>query len=437
MTPVIFTFELRQDTAQRYLRRVYENAKLEARMKQLVLGQAELAREVNLAVERLTGKPGSVTDADVRRWLRGQTKWPQDRIRLCIEEVLEASSEALGFVPRRKKTGAPSEDGPVLRRKFGSAAGGAILSLAIPQAAPRGRLGVSDAQRFQQDYAAILQKDREVGGTRQVENFAIELAFRVQSALASGTTSSRVRDMLHGLAADAMTSAAFAALDARSPGRARAHLDKAMTFAGLSRNPETAYRVWDRLMLTSSMRENHDEASAGAEVMKRSTVARRDPLYASLGHMRNANALARLRYRQDALRAHGLAEKHFNRSQDEPRSGWIGFYSRAEFDALSSYMWVAMGDLHQAEYCLHRTLAALPDDLVRDKALFTAHLALTQARQGELELACSTGTKAYAMLPSGSKRTSNVLASTREMVAASGSKAPEVVEWIEESRQWI
>ncbi|MFJ7996701.1 hypothetical protein ACIQ7D_05995 [Streptomyces sp. NPDC096310] len=48
-------------------------------------------------------------------------------------------------------------------------------------------------------------------------------------------------------------------------------------FAGLARDCEIMYRVWDHLMLTSSQRENHAEAAAGAEVMKRSSVARRDP----------------------------------------------------------------------------------------------------------------------------------------------------------------
>jgi hypothetical protein len=64
---------------------VYANAKLQARIEQLGFSQADLAREINLAVERLTGSPGSVADADVRRWLRYETKWPQDRIRLCIK----------------------------------------------------------------------------------------------------------------------------------------------------------------------------------------------------------------------------------------------------------------------------------------------------------------------------------------------------------------
>ncbi|AZM50807.1 hypothetical protein DMB38_16095 [Streptomyces sp. WAC 06738] len=282
----------------------------------------------------------------------------------------------------------------------------------------------------------ILRLDRTVGGSRTVESLATELARRIQSALAAGGASARVRDGLHRLAAEALASAAFAAIDASAPQRARGHLDKAMTLASLSRDSGTAFRIWDHLMLTSSQRENHGEAAAGADVMKRSTAARRNPLYASLGHLRNANALARLRLRTDALRAHGLAEKNFERRADVPHSDWISFYGRAEFDAQSSYMWTAMGAHDRAEFCLHRTLAALSEGQVRDRALYTAHLALAQARQGELESACATGAKAYALLPSGSKRTSHTLALTREMVATSGSRAPEVVEWIEVSGRW-
>jgi tetratricopeptide (TPR) repeat protein len=422
---------------ERYLRAVYANARLEARIDTLGFSQAELARQVNIAIARLTGSPGSVTDADVRRWLRYDTKWPQDRIRLCIEEVLDASSEDLGFIPRRKKSRSSSEEERVKhRREFLTAAGATSLSLAVPQPTPRGRLGATDVHRFHQDYVSILRLDRAVGGSRKVENLGIELALRIQSALAAGGASARVRDGLHRVAAEALASAAFAAIDASSPQRARRHLDKAMTLAGLSRAGETAFRIWDHLMLTSSQRENHGEAAAGADVMKRSAAARRNPLYASLAHMRNANALARLRLRADALRAHGLAEKNFERRADEPRSDWIRFYGRAEFDALSSYMWTAMGDHDRAEFCLHRTLAAIPGELVRDRALYTAHLALAQARQGELELACATGAKAFALLPSGSQRTSNTLARTREVLVASGSKAPEVAEWIEESGRW-
>ncbi|WKX11937.1 XRE family transcriptional regulator [Streptomyces sp. NL15-2K] len=415
------------------------NQKLADRMEQLGLRQAELAREINTEIELLTGKPGNVTDADVRRWLRGQTKWPQDRIRLCLERVLSARAEDLGFVPRKKSSAPPEEDPVHNRRKFLSAASGSVLAVGTSGTSDHGRLGINDVRRFHQDYVAILRHDDAGRGSKKVENLAVELASRIQSALALSTASTRVQDMLHRLAAEVISSAAFASIDASAPQRARAHLDKALTFAGLSRDSEAMYHVWNYMTLTSSQRENHAESVAGAEVMKRSSIARRDPLYASLGHMRNANGLARLRRQSDALRALKDAERAFARTTDQQRPEWIRFYDSSEVDALSSFIWTALGDHGRAEYCLHRTLAAIPDGMVRNRALYTAHLALAQAKQEELELACATSRQAYMMLPSssGSRRTTNTLAAARKVLVASGSKTPEVAEWIEESAQWI
>ncbi|MFE2031864.1 XRE family transcriptional regulator [Streptomyces scopuliridis] len=418
------------------------NRQLADRIAELGFSQVELARQVNIEIELLTAKPGNVTDSDVRRWLRGKTKWPQDRIRLCLERVLSARAEDLGFVPR-KKSSAPPEEDPVHRRTFLSAASGSVLAVGTSDVSDHGRLGINlginDVRRFHQDYVAILRRDDAGRGTQKVENLAVELASRIQSALAVSTASTRVQDMLYRLAAEVISSAAFASIDASAPQRARAHLGQALTFAGLSRDSEAMYHVWDHMTLTSSQRENHAEAVAGAEVLKRSSIARRDPLYASLGHMRSANGLARLRRGSEALRALTEAERAFARTADQQRPEWIRFYDSSEVDALSSFTWTALGDHGRAEYCLHRTLAAIPEGRVRNRALYTAHLALAQARQEDLELACATSRRAYMMLPplSGSRRTTNTLAATRKVLVASGSKAPEVAEWIEESGQWI
>ncbi|PZT74723.1 XRE family transcriptional regulator [Streptomyces sp. AC1-42W] len=323
------------------------------------------------------------------------------------------------------------------RRNFLVAATGTAVAAAAP---PRPtRLGHADADRFRLEYTELLRGDARLGGAGKIENKAIELASRIQSSLARGGASDHVRRQLYRLASDATCLAAFAAIDARAPQRARSHLGQALPLAGLAREGEAMYRVWDHLMLTSSQRENHAEAAAGAEVMKRSSTARRDPLYASLGHMRHANALARLHRPTESLRAMSFAERTFGRADGVQPSAWISFYNRAEFDALSSYVWTALGEDERAESCLHRTLAAIPDDMVRNKALYTAHLSLAQARQGEVELAAGTGRRAYEMLlpASGSLRTTRTLAVTRQVIEATGTKAPEVVSWIEESRRWI
>ncbi|MEU2361816.1 helix-turn-helix transcriptional regulator [Streptomyces noursei] len=413
-----------------------ENLKLAARMEEHGLSQAELARKINTKVETLTGSPGCLTDRDIRRWLRGETRWPQDRIRLCAEEILEASSEELGFTPRRKRsTTAPPEDGPVHRRKFLTATGGTALSAIGPKGT---RLGMSDVHRFQAQYEHILEEDWLIGGMRTVENRAAELALRIQSALSRGTTSTRVRKRLHCLASDALSSAAFAAIDAKSPKRARAHLDRAVTFAGLSGDSETQYHVWNHLAMTACQREDFSEGAAAAEVMKACSIARRDPLYASLGHMRNARALAKMNQRSDTLRALTTSEKAFARAEGKPRPPWLSFYDQSEVDGLAASIWFHLGDYGRAEAFFHRTLAGIRQDMVRNKALYSAHLALSQAYQGELELACATGTRAYELLPagSGSKRTTDTLMNVRKVLVASGSRTSEVTEWIERSRQW-
>ncbi|MEU7183621.1 MULTISPECIES: XRE family transcriptional regulator [Streptomyces] len=414
-----------------------KNAKLAIRMDATGLSQAELARKINTLIEQLTGSPGCVTDRDIRRWLRGETRWPQDRIRLCAEQVLQASSEELGFIPRHKRgaAGAPPKDGSVIRRKFLTATGGAAFAAVTTAGA---RLGMSDADRFQTEYERILEEDWRIGGMRTVENRAAELALRIQSALSMGTTSARVRKRLHCLAADASSSAAFAAIDAKSPRRARTHLERAVTFAGLSGDSETQYHVWNCLAMTACQREDFTEGAAAAGVMKGASIARRDPLYLSLAHMRNARALARMNQRSDTLRALSTSEKVYARAEGKQRPAWLAFYDQSEVDGLAADIWFQLGDYGRAEAFFHRTLAGIRPDLVRNRALYVSHLALAQAHQGELEMACATGVNAYELLPkgSGSKRTTDALKKVRGVLAASGTRAPEVTHWIERSQLW-
>ncbi|MEV7286056.1 hypothetical protein AB0O01_16040 [Streptomyces sp. NPDC093252] len=297
---------------------------------------------------------------------------------------------------------------------------------------------MSDVHRFHRDYVRILRDDWRVGGSSQVESDAVELSTRIQSTLSSGSASHRVRQRLYSLASDVISTAAFAAIDAKIRSRARSHLDRAVTLAGLSGDSETQYHVWNHLAMAAGQRGDHTEGLAAADAMKGLWIARRDSLYASLAHMRTARAMARCHQRGEALRALAAADKSFDRARDEERPAWIGFYDQSEVDGLSASIWFALGDFGTAEYFFHRTLSGIRPELVRNRALYTAHLALSQASQGEVELACSTGQRAHDLLMagSGSKRTVDTLGKVRHLVAATGSTAPDVTSWIERSRQW-
>ncbi|MER6380740.1 XRE family transcriptional regulator [Streptomyces sp. NPDC001127] len=412
-----------------------ENRVLAEAMKELGFSQAGLARRLNTETEALTGREGRLTDRDVRRYLDGKVGWPQARQRLCLERVFGRSAIDLGFIPRGKTVQALPED-PVLRRKFVTLAGGTAVAAAAPALA---RLGMSDVDRFHREYVRTLEDDWRVGGARQVENDAVELSMRIQSTLSSGSASTRVRQKLYSLSSDVISTAAFAAIDAKARTRARKHLDRAVTFAGLSGDSETQYHVWNHLAMTAGQRGDFVEAAAAADAMKGLWIARRDPVYASLAHMRNARALARSRQRGEALKALAAAEKSFARSPDGERPAWIAFYDQSEVDGLSASLWSSLGDFAKAEYFFHRALSGIRPELVRNRALYSAHLALAQASQGELELACATGQGAYDMLnpQSGSKRTTDTLDKVRKLIISTGSTAPEIKSWIERSQQWI
>ncbi|MFI6644452.1 XRE family transcriptional regulator [Streptomyces sp. NPDC050504] len=411
-----------------------ENRVLAEAMAELGLSQAGLARRINTENEVLTGREGRLTDRDVRRYLEGKTLWPHARQRLCLEEVFGRPAVELGFVPRGKTVQAPPEDS-VHRRTFVTAASGTALTTATPGLS---RLGMSDVLRYEREYVQILEDDWRVGGARRVEAAAVELSVRITSTLSTGNASPRVRQKLYSLASDAISTAAFAAIDAKAWSRARKHLDRAVTFAGLSGDSETQYHVWNHLAMTAGQRGDFIEVAAAADAMKSLWVARCDPAYASLAHMRNARALARSHQRSDALKALAAAEKSFARSAEGDRPTWIGFYDQSEVDGLSASLWFSLGDFDRAEYFFHRTLSGIRPELVRNRALYSAHLALAQASQGELELACSTGQSAYEMLTpgSGSKRTTDTLGKVRQLVASAGSTASEITAWIERSQQW-
>ncbi|MGQ4388593.1 hypothetical protein [Streptomyces sp. SAS_270] len=81
-----------------------ENRELVAAMEELDMSQAELARRVNAETQQLTGKEGSVTDRDIRRYLRGETAWPHQKQRIGLERVLGRPATELGFIPRSRRT---------------------------------------------------------------------------------------------------------------------------------------------------------------------------------------------------------------------------------------------------------------------------------------------------------------------------------------------
>lgn len=76
-----------------------ENGALRQKLADMGFTHAEVARRVNLQIQELTGKPGTVSERTVHNWLAGTPRWPPAKIRLALGAVFGCAAEHLGFHP--------------------------------------------------------------------------------------------------------------------------------------------------------------------------------------------------------------------------------------------------------------------------------------------------------------------------------------------------
>lgn len=270
---------------------------------------------------------------------------------------------------------------------------GTTASVAFPN--HPSRIGSSDVTRTRRlvDQLSIDDQSGVVG----LESRAIQRSESIRRLIDSGSASQRVRSQLYALAAESLTTGAWAAIDGRATTRAQQHLDRAVVLAGLSGDASAVLCVWHNLSMVAAQQGRNADALAATTAARGTGITRRDPLYASLCHARAASCHARLKDRHAALRSLGHAEEALTRAEpDAPRPSWIRFYNNAELHGLTSVVHLRLGRPDTAEYHAHRTLAALRPEFVRNRLYYTAHLALCQLQQDAPELACATATEVIA-----------------------------------------
>ncbi|MFH8588505.1 XRE family transcriptional regulator [Streptomyces celluloflavus] len=372
------------------------NAALASKMAEHGLTQVELARQLNAAIERLTGMPGDVSDRTVRNLLTGATRRPIKRTRDALEAVFGCSVETLGFTAPSNT--APPED-PVDRRTFISSATGAAAAAATPLLAPnQQRVGVSDVERLAKGLDRLTTLDDQRGGHAALEKAALAGA-RHALDLQQGSASERVRHRLYGIAADYTSWAAWSCVDAHQLDRAQSHLDRAMTLAGMAQDSTVQFQIWNSIAMLSRQRTRHADAVAAGKAAQALTVSRHDPLFASLARARTAVGLAYQKDKQAALRCLGHAQDYLAKARPEqPRPGWTAFYGPSELLAITAVVQEHLGMPEEAEASSHRALSVIPDRFRRNRGLATTHMAMAQLQQGDLELACVTAATVFDIM---------------------------------------
>ncbi|MER7990151.1 XRE family transcriptional regulator [Streptomyces noursei] len=373
------------------------NIRLEKAMQQRKLLQRELAELVNDEIEALTGKRGIVNDRTVREWLSGKIRWPQAVRRIALEAVFECPSTELGFIPRGSCAPSPSSgrpEDPVLRRRFMTATAGTALAAASASVAPvraASRVGTSDIERLQEKFAGIISKDHRYGGRASIESHAAALAGEALALQQSGTASQRVRAALYGCAASFTSSAMWAAIDGRRFDAAQGYFHRAVSLAAMAGDCAVQFRIWSHAGTLYRHLGRPADALSANEVARTLPIARRDAMFASLGHARQAAIHAVVEERHGVERALGHAADAHERAAPDVRPVWMAAVcDRAEIEELAVSAHLSLGNYAQAEAHAHRSLALFRPHMHRDRVLVTARLAHAQLGQGELEPALAT-----------------------------------------------
>ncbi|WP_431781080.1 XRE family transcriptional regulator [Streptomyces chumphonensis] len=372
------------------------NEMLRRRMAEAGLTQTELADAINADLQK-AGYDATVSDRTVRHWLAGKTRWPHGRQRAALEALFDCPATELGFVPRRpsaEKVSAIPEDA-VLRRRFLSASTGAGLAVAGGTASPataQNRVGMSDVQRLYSKFAAIVASDHRYGGKVTIETQAAALAGEALSVLARGRASHRVRSALYGCAASFTSSAMWAAIDGRRFDTAQRHFDRAASLAAMSGDTTIQFRIWSHAGSLYRHMARPADALAANDVARHLPIARRDPLFASLGHARHAAIHGLTGDARAARQALGHADHSYERAAlEERRPVWMAAVrSRAEIEELALSTHLALGRYEDAEAHAYKSLALLGPNMQRDRAVVTARLALALLGQRELDAAVET-----------------------------------------------
>ncbi|MFC5027193.1 XRE family transcriptional regulator [Streptomyces fildesensis] len=405
------------------------NAALQSRMRERKLRQRELADLVNDAISQLTGRAGEVSERVVRRWLTGQTRWPQERQKLALEAVFGCPILELGFIPRGASIPVPPEE-PVHRRSFITATATAALSAAAPALATS-RVGSSDIERLETKFAALIASDHRHGGRVTIETHALALADEALTLQQLGTASQRIRCGLYACAAAFTSSAMWAAIDGRRFDTALRHFDRASSLATMSGDPTIQFRIWSHAGTLYRHIGRPADALATNDVARNLTIGRRDPMFASLGHARHAAIHAVTGNTGATQRAFGHAQDAFDRADPHTdRPLWLkAFYDQAEIDSLALSAYLSLGNYEQAEAHAHRSLAVLRPHMHRSRAITTTRLAQAQLGQGDLEPAVATAMSVPADTATRHVRVAGMLHSFTTKLHATAPNSPAARAW--------
>ncbi|MGW6347335.1 hypothetical protein [Streptomyces sp. NPDC055080] len=297
---------------------------------------------------------------------------------------------------------------------------------------------MGDVDRLQKRFTEIIASDQRHGGRLGLEQRAAALADDALNLQNAGTATQRVRNSLYASAAAFRSSAMWAAIDSRRYDVAEAHMREAQALAEMSSDQAIKFRIWSHAGTLYRHMGRPADALAANDVARNLHLTRRDPLFACLGHARQAASLGLTNDNAAVRHALGCAQDALERADpDLVRPVWMtAVRNGAELETLALAAHLRLGNFAQAEAHAHRSLALLHPQMRRDRAINTARLAAAQLGQGDIEPAIATAMRVPSDIAAQHARVTRMLRGFGTGLRATAPRSAAVRTWAEHAATW-
>ncbi|MEU4118954.1 hypothetical protein AB0F71_31230 [Kitasatospora sp. NPDC028055] len=361
------------------------------------------------------GEPVFLVPRTIANWEDGKSKWPLAKYRRLLHRVTGRSAIELGFTePGYRGRSAPpgtaettkGDDEDMHRRSLILGLGAAVLTTAAPSgasAAPLSgagpALGRDHLQALREAEQALYEMDRDRGSADLAEQAATALS-TAQTWLAHGRYNEGLGRELHTATGMLSVAAGWLALDAGRTKDARSLYTEALASARHADDPGLEAHAFACLSLLAHATGRPREAVGTAQVAQRAAAGLGSPRWLALLAMREARGWAlqgeRPLTEQALVRAYDLYAK----GPREADPDWLEFFVPAELAGLESLCRADLGQFDRACAGAEQAVMLFSGGHARNAALYTADIALHQARRErpDLDAAVDAGHRTLAYL---------------------------------------
>ncbi|MFJ5122388.1 hypothetical protein [Kitasatospora sp. NPDC088548] len=346
----------------------------------------------------------------IANWENGKTGWPQARYRRLLHAVTGRTAKDLGFTPpalRVRRAAEPASSDPqggeddMHRRDLLLGAGAFALSTVAPGSGPaRPAIGLPHLYAITTAEQELYAQDRDHGSADLGRQAATAL-HTAHTWLAEGRYGEELGRQLHTATGMLSVAAGWLALDARRTADARSLYTEALASARQADDLGLEAHAFACLSLLAHATGRPREAVTNARVAQRAAAQLGSPRWLSLLAMREARGWA---LQQDSARTEQALVRAYTLYAQGPSDAdpaWLDFYVPGELAGLESLCRADLGQHQRAVAGAEHAVMLFSDGHPRNRALYTADIALHHARspRPDLDAVTEAGRRALAHLP--------------------------------------